>query len=241
MNYGGVPNKNRYNKKESLVINKIHCNTCGLQTNHKLISSHNRSFYEEDDHEGNTYITDFDEWKYNFWVCLGCDTGLLEVKHTCMGMQSYEGDKIYDVSYFPSRKNISRLPKHFRHIDSKLNSVYNEIIQCFQLGLGVATAMSIRALLEGICIHEGITDQVAWKFEVKIDKLHTISGIPESITDGLKNLKFIGDDAAHRLVSPNRQVLSLAIDLLEALLTHVYEAKFELHNKAELIKIAGKL
>jgi hypothetical protein len=100
--------------------------------------------------------------------------------------------------------------------------------------------MSIRALLEGICVHEGITDEVVWKFEAKIDRLHTDNKIPESITEGLKSLKFIGDDAAHRLTSPSKHMLSVAIDLLEALLTHLYEAKFELHNKAELIKIVGK-
>ncbi len=219
---------------------KIHCNTCGLDTNHQLLSSHSRSYHEEEVHQGASYLTYFEEWEYSFWACMGCDTALLEEKQTCMGMETQDGKKIYDVTYSPTRKNVDRPAKRFRHIDSKLNSVYNEIIQSFQSGLGVATAMSIRALLEGICVHEGITDEVVWKFEAKIDRLHTDNKIPESITEGLKSLKFIGDDAAHRLTSPSKHMLSVAIDLLEALLTHLYEAKFELHNKAELIKIVGK-
>jgi hypothetical protein len=46
------------------------------------------------------------------------------------------------------------------------------------------------------------------------------------------NLKFIGDDAAHRLMPPSKSQLRLSIDLLEALLTHLYEAKYDLEKKA---------
>jgi len=221
-------------------IKKIHCNTCGLDTNHELITTHERKHFEEDYRDGEKYLAWYEEWKYGFWVCRGCDTASLEEKYHCSGMYDQNGDDIYDVSYQPTRKNLNRVPKKFQHIDSKLNSVYLEIIQAYQQGLGVATAMSIRALLEGICVNEGIDDSTAWKFEVKIEKLQTVSSIPESITDGLKNLKFIGDDAAHRLISPDKYTLSLAIDLLEALLTHLYEAKFELHKKAEIIKRTHK-
>ncbi|TOC17036.1 DUF4145 domain-containing protein, partial [Vibrio parahaemolyticus] len=85
---------------------------------------------------------------------------------------------------------------------------------------------------EAICIDQGITDDIAWKFHIKIEKLNDIVGMPKSITEGLLTLKFMGDSAAHKLISPQRKDLSLAIDLLEALMLHLYEAKFDLESKS---------
>ncbi|ELV8614333.1 DUF4145 domain-containing protein [Vibrio vulnificus] len=217
-------------------IRKIHCNYCGVDTNHELKASHSKHDYEEEHINGQSYLRYYEESEFNFWVCRGCDTACIEDSYTCSGMTDENGDKIYGSTFYPERAWNQRKPKNFLHIKPEINSVYKEVVKAFQVGLGVPTAMSIRSLLEAICIDQGITDEVAWKFEVKIEKLQEVAGIPSSITDGLKSLKFIGDDAAHRLVSPGKTILSSALDLIEALLTHLYEAKFDLHVKAENIK-----
>ena len=69
----------------------------------------------------------------------------------------------------------------------------------------------------------------------KIELLETESNIPKSITNGLKSLKFIGDDAAHRLIKTSTQNISLAIDLIEALLTQLYESRYDLELKAKRV------
>jgi hypothetical protein len=48
-------------------------------------------------------------------------------------------------------------------------------------------------------------------------------------------LKFIGDDAAHRLNATDKHTLSRSIDLLESLLTHLYESRIDLERKAEIV------
>ncbi|AXY01233.1 hypothetical protein D1115_08565 [Vibrio alfacsensis] len=68
----------------------------------------------------------------------------------------------------------SKKTKNFLHIKPEINSVYKEVVKAFQVGLGVPTAMSIRSLLEAICIDQGITDKVAWKFEVKIENFRKL-------------------------------------------------------------------
>ena len=95
--------------------------------------------------------------------------------------------------------------------------------------------MGIRALLEGICVEEGIIDDVAYNLGKKIEKLKTKHDIPDSIIEGIEGLKFIGDDAAHKLSSSDKNTLLISIELLEALLTHLYEAKFNLQHKAEKV------
>lgn len=96
--------------------------------------------------------------------------------------------------------------------------------------------MGVRALLEGICVIEGIDDNVAWGLAKKIEKLKDTSNIPGSIIDGLNGLKFIGDDTAHRLNTTDKHTLSLSIDLLESLLTHLYGARIDLEQKAAMVR-----
>jgi len=213
---------------------KIHCNTCKHETNHELLATHDNDYHEA---EGAALIY-YEKTRYGFWVCKGCDTASLEEKFNCSGMHDEDGD-VYSYKYFPERKNKSlRVAKEFAHINSKLNSVYLEIIKAHEHGLGVISAIGVRALLEGICIEEGIIDSVAYNLTSKITKLKEQNNIPESIIEGLNSLKFIGDNAAHRLDSSNNHTITLAIDLLEALLVHLYEAKFDLQRKAELVKNA---
>lgn len=226
-------------EKNVTKTKRIFCNTCKGETNHDIKSSHDQSYYEEYENHGQMFLGYYEETEYSFLVCRGCDTATLEERWTNAAMRGYDGDNIYSFIYHPKRKNLGdRTAKHFNHIDKKLNETYREIITSFQEGLGVVTAMGVRALLEAICVIEGIDGKKAWGLGEKIGKLKEVSSIPESIIDGLKGIKFIGDDAAHRLNIPEKNSLSLSIDLLESLMTHMYEAKIDLRHKADLFRKA---
>lgn len=153
-------------------------------------------------------------------------------------MYNYQGDNEYSYAYHPGRKNLGeREAKRFHHVDKKLTDSYKEIIIAFNQGLEIVTAMGVRALLEGICIMENIDDKIAWGLSKKIEKLKNAENIPDTIIDGLNGLKFIGDDAAHRLIAADKHTLRLSIDLLESLLTHMCEARIELEKKAEQVRV----
>lgn len=218
-------------------IKKIYCNSCKRETKHEIKASHDQSYYEEYEDHGQKFLAYYEKTEYRFLVCRGCDTATLEEKSTAAGMHDHNGDDMYAYSYQPKRKNLGeREAKRFHHVDKKLNETYKEIVIAFQQGLEIVTAMGVRALLEGICVLEGITDRKARGLANKIDHLHAVSSIPTSIIEGLKGIKFIGDDAAHRLSIPNKRSLILSIDLLESLMIHMYEAKLDLEKKAELLK-----
>lgn len=224
-----------------ILKQKIFCNTCRNDTHHEMKYQHTRDYSEPE------YLPDgsvvrgwYENYKYSLWVCLGCDTGTLVEMYHCAGMYDDSGE-VYSTDYHPPRKNTSdRLPKKFLHIDKKLKSAYEEIITSYKHGLYIICSMGIRALLEGICVHEGITDTEARSLNGKITKLKDNNRIPESIIDGLKQLKPIGDDAAHRLDVASQHYIGFAIDLLEALLTQLYEAKFDLELKAKQLQ-TGKI
>lgn len=218
-------------------IKRIYCNNCKGETKHDIKASHDQSYQEEYEDHGQKFLGYYEETEYRFLVCRGCDTATLEEKWTAAGMRDQNGDDIYVYSYHPKRKNLGvREAKRFHHVDSKLNETYKEIIIAFQQGAGIVTAMGVRALLEGICVIEGIDDDKAWGLAKKIDHLNDRSNIPTIIIEGLKGIKFVGDDAAHRLNTPDKYNLSLSIDLLESLMTHMYEARLDLEHKAELFQ-----
>ncbi|MBL3619711.1 MAG: DUF4145 domain-containing protein [gamma proteobacterium endosymbiont of Lamellibrachia anaximandri] len=224
---------------EMSEIKKIHCNTCNHETNHVLLATHDKDYHEVEEHQGQKHLLWYENYVYGFWVCRGCDTALLEEKYTCSGMYDNNGDEVYSYTHLPERKNKApRVAKKYVHINKKLNSAYLEVIKAHNQGLKIVSAIGVRALLEGICVEEGIDDKAAYGLSGKIKKLQSVSNIPESIIDGLNGLKFIGDDAAHRLNESNKRTILLSIDLLEALLTHLYEAKFDLQKKADLVKKA---
>lgn len=214
-------------------IKKIHCNSCKRETNHELLATHDQNYYEEED----GYIIFYEKTRFGFWVCRGCDTASLEDRYTNPTMKDYNHDEIYDCSYFPERNNLnSHTAKKFLHIDKKLNAIYLEIIKAHKQGLTIISAIGVRALLEGICVTEGIDDNASYNLTGKLKKLREAKKVPESIFEGLDNLKIIGDDAAHRLDSSDIYTIKLSIELLEALLIHLYEAKFELERKAKCLE-----
>ncbi|AXY01234.1 hypothetical protein D1115_08570 [Vibrio alfacsensis] len=47
-------------------IRKIHCNYCGVDTNHELKASHSKHDYEEEDINGQSYLRYYEESEFNF-------------------------------------------------------------------------------------------------------------------------------------------------------------------------------
>ena len=212
---------------------KIYCNTCGLATNHEIKASHESTYEEHLSEIGGALYQE--EYVYQFLICCGCETATLEEQYHCSGMYTPNGDDRWAVNHHPERRNTSeRKFKKFLHIDKRLNKAYREVILSYKQGLTIVTAMGVRAVLEGICVVEGIDDKKAWGLDKKLKFLGDELSIPASIITSLRSLKFLGDAAAHRLDSADSSDLSSAIDLVEALLTHLYEAKFELHKNCLL-------
>jgi hypothetical protein len=151
-------------------IKKIHCNSCKQDTNHEILGTHLRE-YDETIYDDEYSFTGYEEKStYYFLVCRGCDTATLVERYNCSGMRDDEGNDVYETIYYPVRKSANREPKKFIHIDNKLNLTYKEVILALNIGLNTITSMGIRALLEGICVYEGIDDSQAWGLKKNSNK-----------------------------------------------------------------------
>ncbi len=222
---------------EKSRVRKIYCNTCKVDTNHELMATHKRDLTQVE-YEATRFPQSvfWEEFQYNFWVCRGCDTGTLEESYTNAGMQDPETDGQYwDSVLYPKREQTELALKKFGKLDNKLAAIYREIIKATNAGLKIAPAMCLRALLEGICVEKGITDEEAWGLEGKLKKLEEKSLLPPNIAESLHSFKFMGDSAAHQLAAPGKDKLLLAIEVMEDLLNFLYEVEYNLTTKAKML------
>jgi hypothetical protein len=164
---------------------------------------------------------------YNLWVCQGCGTATLQEACTA---KSFVGDEGFQVAwtydFHPTKLKEGWREKSFS-MPPKLWLTYHEVVESFNAGLAILCSIGLRALLEGICVDKGITDEVAWGLEGKISKLGEYGHVPDSTAQSLKSFKFIGDSAAHRLEVPDLEDLRLAVEVIEELLTFLYSLDYK--------------
>jgi hypothetical protein len=223
--------------KPAQITKKIFCNTCKIDTKHEVKAVHTRveKIYDEDIGEPPfAPVVYWEQWEYKLLTCRGCDTAMLEETYTDAGMyDSDSGNQIEITTIYPQRNYRVHSPKRFRNLDEKLETLYQEVIIGFNAGVKIGCSMSLRALLEGICVNKGITDAIAWGLEEKLKKLEDGNHLPSNIVDCLLSFKFIGDNAAHKLEAPSKDELELAISVMEDLLNFLFEAEYELTIKAK--------
>lgn len=208
---------------------KLHCNSCEKKTNHEYKFVHKRVEYEEDeDSQGLLMPIFFETFEYMLWVCLGCDTVVLE--------EAYMIDDVIEsiqYKYYPRRTLNQRVAKPYRQLDPKITRVYKEIIAGYNEGLYLTCSIGLRALLERICVNEGITDDIAWTLTAKLKLLEERKQVLANVVDALYSFKFMGDDAAHKLVAPKKQELDLALDILDDMLNILYELEYTMTEKSK--------
>ena len=203
---------------------KIYCNTCRVKTNHELKFVH-LGRYDEHVEEIDESLPPYVYWQkreYRLWVCLGCDTAILEDALTREEWVDRDGNQEWESFYYPRRARQDLRKKHFRRLGGKLASIYREVIESFNAGLKVLCAVGLRALLEGICADKGITEGMLHQ---KIDKLDGY--LPPNIVQSLHGFRFMGNEAAHNLQAPKLEELRLAIEVMEDLLNFLYELDYK--------------
>src|SRR5207247_2518070 len=94
-----------------------------------------------------------------------------------------------------------------------------EIVKTFNDGAYVLCAGGLRALLEGICVDQGVTSGPTARganssnLEGKINGLKTLPNVPAAIVDSLHGFRFLGNTALHRLSRPPAEDLAMAIEV----------------------------
>ncbi len=201
-------------------VKRLFCRNCRCETNHESRASSVRYFREgTDDPEDPGF---WEELRYSFWVCRGCDTATLEEAYTFSGYSKEGGEQLYDYEYFPPGSPGHVKAKHFRRLPDKLGRIYKEIVEAHNGGLYLLSAAGLRALIEGICSDKGISGR---NLEERIDGM--AAHLPKNIVDNLHSFRFIGNPALHELAVPKGDDLRLAIEVSEDILNFLYELDYK--------------
>lgn len=157
--------------------------------------------------------------------CLGCENVTIRVKT--------DNDWGYpsECRFYPERTSKHHKTKHYMKLPDNLRKLYTEVVNAFNTDSLFLCTSGIRALLEGLCEDNGITEgpnqrgQTSKTLEGKINGLATI--VPAGIVKNLHGLRFLGNQALHKLEVPTKADLELAMTVLEDILNVVYDLNYK--------------
>jgi len=169
---------------------------------------------------------------YKFWICMGCEHGMLQQRYWNNLMDEGEEEHVY----FPPSSENNVTPKNYSKLKPNLKALYKEAITAYNHQAFILGAAGLRALMEGICQDKRIKGR---NLKIKIDGLRPF--LPnKSIIRNLHQFRFMGNEAVHELAAPKPLEMKLAIEVIEDLLNFFYELDHKA-SQLRLIRQAGKV
>jgi len=232
---------------------KIYCSQCNSITNHIVMQSID---VEEEEVIDTHYGIDSKD-HYQIVKCQGCDSITFRHQNWCSeNMFQISQDEWEDGNteyLYPERSIHTRALKPFKNLPRRISKIYSETTNCFNKDFRILCAAGLRAIIEGICSEQGIKDGPIFledgvtqklkrdgitpvrseSLQGKIAGLHEKGILTKSSANMLHEYRFLGNDAIHDLQLPTKDVLGLAIDIVE----HMLESLYVIPDKAEDLRI----
>ncbi len=195
-------------------IHKVVCKLCDTETNHKVCSS-------VELHWGNEDIQGADE--YEIIRCLGCDQISFRISSSNsedMDVDA-EGNIIHPETeeIYPSRLMGRTALEDIYSLPEKVRSIYVETHAALCTKLKILAGIGIRALVEAVCSEKSAQGQ---NLEEKIEDLVLKEVLTKKNATVLHQTRLLGNRAAHEIKAPSDAELDVAFDIVENLLETVY-------------------
>lgn len=220
--------------KEERTV-RVRCTNCGRgYRNHRILYEQKKSFGDPD--RG----WEYDE-HHQLIQCMGCDT----VKYYRFSIREEfnpptHRSEPYDIHVYPQDDldTEKRAVMDFgEEVDRKgqplvpedVWKMYKETIDCFNAKARTLAGGGLRATVEAICLHQGITQG---DLQSKIDELAKRSLLTTSQAKLLHEERYIGNAALHEMSTPTAQDLEDGLGIVEGLINTIYV----LPSKAERLR-----
>jgi len=206
-------------------ILQVFCLECKRSTRHLVTVSYDKdgSAWNRDEGWNVSWIDN-----YQILECQGCSTVAFRHASWFSEHQAPGEDGTVERLY-PIRKQDSLVAKPYQNVPVNLRRIYSELIDCYNAESNTLCAAGLRALVEGICAQQGITDgpvevpgngggtQVIRKADLRgrIAGLHEKGLLTEPAAQTLHEHRFLGNSAVHELARPSEIELKLAVEILE--------------------------
>jgi len=242
---GETTEKFEFNKTKGQKI-KVYCSQCSLSTNHEVVQSVDVEGNQDISFHDNDYGI---EWTTTYQIikCQGCDLITFRQLDWCSENMHQIGENEWDKGEteqrYPECSVTTRVEKKFSSLPRLLREIYCESLNCYNDNLRILCAAGLRAIIEGICssqnikdgpvfkedgitpaLHkDGITPVRSKKLDGKIAGLHEKGILTKASADILHEYRFLGNEAMHELHLPTKEVLGLAMDIIEHMLNDLYD------------------
>ena len=188
------------------------CGECGRLTDHEILVD---AGSRDQSPDGDIHVWD----DYLTLQCRGCKTLSFCLESVNSEDTDSEGQPLPSRTLFPSRI-VGRPPlRDLYHLPAELRMVYEETRSTLIENLAVLTGIRIRAIVETVCNEKRAPGR---NLAQKIAVLVTLNLITKTEADILHDLRFMGNEAAHRVKAHSQSELNLAFDVVEHLLKTVY-------------------
>ncbi len=188
------------------------CGECSRSTVHEILTN----VASDDENDSG----DIQVWEsYSIVQCRGCLTLSFCKESQCSEDSDPEGQLLTRRDLFPGR--IAGRPPlgDIYYLPWELQKIYEEARSALMQGLPVLTGIGIRAIVETVCNDRGATGANLFQ---KINSLVTLKLITQQEATVLHDLRFMGNEAAHKVKGHKSDELNLAFDVVEHLLNTVY-------------------
>ncbi len=191
---------------------KLFCYRCGKHTNHTILAEKNiRPNPDYEDHWGEDHY---------FGECAGCDAITYAVSSWHESdWNPHTGEMDSTWKTYPRADTARHSMADDHHLPEKISSIYQEVLGAMNAQLPVLAAIGLRALIEAICRERNIA---GGNLENLIDGLATCGVLSTSQASILHGHRFLGNIAAHQVVSPKPRELVAALEIAETVLRTIY-------------------
>lgn len=203
---------------------KSHCRSCEQETNHTVLSEHTESHRDE-------YACDY---AYQIVACLGCNTKsfrqVFEDIESAYQISEEEWEIPSSIDVYPKFIKGHKTLDGEYYLPEIVGRIYNEVLRALQEEAMILAGLGLRGTVEAVCNDLGIKGS---NLEVRITKLATAGNISRKDAERLHGIRFMGNDAAHEIKPPKKEQLSVALKIVEHLLSSVYILEKEASEKID--------
>ncbi len=202
-------------------IKKHPCTTCGINTNHEILSVESISSHDPDYHY---------EEKYMMLRCRGCEQ--ISFRKESHDYESYwqigENEWEYQIAscVYPPCLEGHRELEGIYDLPTPVRSIYNETLDSIKQGSYTLAGIGLRATVEAICNDQGVEGK---NLSTRINRLSSTGVISKQDARNLQAIRFMGNDAAHDIRAAKKEAIVLALTIIE----HLLETQYTLIERAE--------
>ncbi len=192
---------------------RVLCCTCKNSTNHEVLFSKDARGTDEKD------IVEF--WSsHQVLQCCGCDEVSFRHTRECTDDIDYEtGQPVLTEVLYPNRiEGRSAIDGH-DEFPQKTRRIYQETLKALDQNAFILAAIGLRAIIESVCVEQKTPGRT---LEKKVEKLSDSGLLSKKQADFLHAHRFMGNDAAHKMIAPKATELIAALDIAETLLKTIY-------------------